>query len=121
MYICTVVVVLVCECAYACAACQCACTHLFAIVGTAAACVLRILAGQRVLIEHLVLAATDQTWMTLDAGDQAVAVALNGEAWEGPEASGHRIGIHLGGALEADDSCKLDKGMNINNIKYICR
>lgn len=97
MYICTVVLVCVRECG------QCAHT-LFAIIGTAAACVLRILAGQRVLVEHLVLATADQTWMTLDAGDQTVAVTRDREAGEGPEASSHRVGINLGGTLEANNS-----------------
>lgn len=97
MYICTVVLVCVRECGQ--------CAHiLFAIIGTAAACVLRILAGQRVLVEHLVLATADQTWMTLDAGYQTVAVACDREAGEGPEASGHRVGIYLSGALEANNS-----------------
>lgn len=77
---------------------------LFAVVGAVTAGVLGLLAGERVLVEDLVLAAANQTGMSLHAGDQAVAVAGDGEAGEGPEAGGHRVGIHLGGALEANDS-----------------
>lgn len=76
---------------------------LLAVVGTAAAGVLRVLAGQRVLVEDLVLAAADQARMALHASDQAMAVAGDGEPGEGPEAGGHRVGVHLGGALEAND------------------
>lgn len=77
---------------------------LFAIVGTAAAGIFGILAGERMLVEDLVLAAANQTWIALHTGDQAMAIALHREPGEGPEASGHRIGIHFCGALEANNS-----------------
>jgi len=92
---------------------------LFAVVGAVAAGVLRLLAGQRVLVEDLVLAAADQARMSLDAGDQAVAVAGDREAGEGPEAGGHRVRVHLGGALEADDSWIVQRKGLIYYLLYI--
>lgn len=62
-----------------------------------------LLAGQSVLIENLVFAAADQTGMSLDAGNEAVAIAGDGEARERPEGGLATLGGHGGGALETDD------------------
>lgn len=87
---------------------MCLCVNvwtLFAIVGATAACVLRLLTGQCVLVKDLVLATADETRIALDAGDQAMAIARDGETGEGPEAGGNRIGIHFRWALEAHNGC----------------
>lgn len=47
-----------------------------------------ILTGQSVLIEKLLFTALNQTRMTVVAQEQTVRIVGNGEAWEGPEASG---------------------------------
>lgn len=62
------------------------------------------LASQSVLVEHLIFAAADQSGMSLDAGDEAVAVTGNGKTGEGPEGSLAALGRHRRGALESNDS-----------------
>lgn len=63
-----------------------------------------LFAGQGVLIKDLVLAATDQTRMSLHASDQSVAVSGDRESGERPEGSFAALGGNRGGTLEANDS-----------------
>lgn len=62
------------------------------------------LARQSVLIEDLVLSAADETWVSLNAGDQAVAVSGDGESGEWPEGGFTALGTHGGRALESNHS-----------------
>lgn len=62
------------------------------------------LAGQGALVEHLSVAAGDQARETVDAGDQAAAIAGHRETREGPELGGHGVARDLRGALETDHS-----------------
>uniref|UniRef100_A0A182V9U5 Uncharacterized protein n=1 Tax=Anopheles merus TaxID=30066 RepID=A0A182V9U5_ANOME len=64
--------------------------------------ILRVFAGERLLVEHLALAASDQARMAVDAGDQPVAVAGHWVARVRPEAGRDRAGRHGLRALEAD-------------------
>lgn len=46
---------------------------------------LRVLAGEVLVVEHLAFPTGDEPGLTLDAGDEVVAVARHGEAGERPE------------------------------------
>lgn len=67
-----------------------------------------LLAGESVLVKHLIFSAADQTGMTLNASDQTVAVSGNSKPREWPEGGFTALGGHGSGALEADDSCEGD-------------
>lgn len=62
------------------------------------------LAGQGRFVEHLALAAGDETRVAVHAGDETVTVSGHGETGERPEFGGRTAGWYLGGAFEADNS-----------------
>lgn len=81
--------------------------------------VLRLLARERRLVEQRVLAARDQTRMSLDAGDQMMGVAGDGETRERPESGGQRVRVHLGGTRETNDGCSQHRAYVIFHCSYM--
>lgn len=65
--------------------------------------ILRVFAGERLLVEHLTLAARNQTWVSIDASDQPVAIAGYGIARVRPETGRHRTRRYRLWALESND------------------
>lgn len=60
--------------------------------------------GQCVWIEECLFTTRDETWMTIDTGDQTMWIALYGKTWEWPETGGNRMWVNFRWAREANDS-----------------
>lgn len=62
-----------------------------------------VFTGEVLIVEDLAFSTGDEPGLAFYAGDESVAVARNGEAWERPELSWLGVGGDLGRTLEADD------------------
>lgn len=64
--------------------------------------VLRIVAGERLVVDHLALSTGDDTRVSVDAGHQTTALT-DVESGEGVELGRDGTGVNLVGALEANN------------------
>jgi hypothetical protein len=70
----------------------------------------RVFASERVLIENGAIAAGNEAWVAVDAGDEAMTFSRNRVPGEGPKFVGERVGFNLVWALESNDLCSLKVG-----------